>query len=102
MRNDSTVRVKIVVHDPTWLTRWRDESNDIVSLVRRGLLRLKQFACGLRGHDYALQASRRRMALHCDWCGHSTVGWEIGEATSKPKAVQSDRARYLELLRRRS
>jgi hypothetical protein len=100
MRNDSTVRVKIIVHDPTWLTRVQAEWIEFLVRVHKGLHRAKQIVCGLRGHDYSMRTHRRRMALHCRLCGHSTVGWELGDPT--PKVPPSDRQRYLELLRRRS
>jgi hypothetical protein len=100
MRNNSTVRVKVVVHDPTWLTRLKGESIDVIAAVRKALHRVKQIVCGLRGHDYSVEKHRRRMALHCRICGHATAGWDLG--VPPPTHGSSERARYLELLRRRS
>jgi hypothetical protein len=98
------VRMKIVVHDPAWVTRTRAEGRDLAALLRHVWRRSKQLLCGMRGHDYVLKAQRRRMALHCPVCGHETVGWDIGGwdiGDPTPKMSSPDRPRYLELLRKR-
>jgi len=94
------MRVKIVVPDPTWLMRAQNESKDALGLLRTGLRRGLQFLCGLRGHDYQLQVQQRRMALHCPFCGHNTVGWDLTDS-AKRVSQSPDRPRYLELLRKR-
>ena len=93
------MRMKIVVHDPAWVTRTRAEGRDLATLLRNAWRRTKQLLCGMRGHDYVLKAQRRRIALHCPACGHETVGWDIADPT--PKLSSPDRPRYLELLRKR-
>jgi hypothetical protein len=94
------VRLKIVVHDPSWLLRARAEATDLLVLLGAALRRLSQFLCALRGHDYLLQAQRRRLALHCRACGHTTPGWDLSDPT--PRLTASEGPRYLELVRRRS
>ena len=41
--------------------------------------RLRQFMCGLHGHDSLLQFERERMFLRCVSCGHETPGWETND-----------------------
>jgi hypothetical protein len=99
MRNNSTVRVKIAVHDP-WLTRMQAESRDAFDSLHAGWVRAKQLLCGLRGHRYELKVQQRRLSLHCSSCEHCTVGWDLSDRTPKLSG-SPDRPRYLELLRRR-
>jgi hypothetical protein len=91
--------MKIVVHDPAWVTRTRVEGRELVTLLRKAWRRTKQLLCGMRGHDYVMKSHRRRLALHCPVCGHETAGWDLADPT--PKLSGSDRPRYLELLRKR-
>jgi hypothetical protein len=94
------VRMKIVVRDPSWVTRSRAEGRDVITLVRKAWRRGKQLLCGLRGHSYVLKTQRKRVALHCQVCEHETVGWDLSDPT--PKVTSNpDRPRYLELLRKR-
>ena len=99
MRNNSTVRVKIVLHDP-WLTRMQTEGRDLLATLHAGVTRTKQLLCGLRGHRYEMKVQQRRLSLHCHACGQSTVGWDLSDRTPKVSA-SPDRPRYLELLRKR-
>ena len=99
MRSNSTVRVKIAVHDP-WLSRVEAEGRDAIAFVRTGVTRAKQMLCALRGHKYEMKVHQRRLSLHCFACGHDTVGWDLTDRTPKLSA-SADRPRYLELLRRK-
>jgi hypothetical protein len=45
----------------------------------RVLGKIRQFVCGLHGHDSLLQFERDRMFLRCVSCGHETPGWELTE-----------------------
>ena len=91
--------MKIVVHDPTWVSRTRVEGRELMALLRTVWRRTKQLLCGMRGHDYVLKAQRRRMSLHCPVCDHETAGWDLTDPT--PKLSSPDRTTYLELLRKR-
>lgn len=42
------------------------------------MMRLRQFFCGLRGHDSVLHVERRRLMMRCTSCGHDSPGWETG------------------------
>lgn len=59
----------------------------------------RQMFCSMRGHHYVLQMNRRRLALHCPVCGHTSAGWDLTDPT--PKLASGDRPRFLELLRKR-
>jgi hypothetical protein len=72
---------------------------ELFDLIHGAWQRTKQGFCSLRGHHYVLQMHRRRLALHCPVCGHTTTGWDLSDPTPKPV---SDRPRFLELLRKRS
>ncbi len=55
----------------------------------RVLGKIRQFVCGLHGHDNLLQFERDRMYLRCVSCGHETPGWELSE-TRPAVAVRED------------
>jgi hypothetical protein len=39
--------------------------------------KVRQFVCGLQGHDNLLEFGRGRLSLKCVSCGHETPGWDI-------------------------
>jgi len=55
---------------------------------------MRQFVCGMRGHDTLLHFEDERMSLRCVSCGHETPGWELNEA--RPKVtVRGDARRHV-------
>jgi len=38
---------------------------------------VRQFVCGLRGHDAMLHFERSRLSLLCSSCGHDSPGWDL-------------------------
>jgi hypothetical protein len=46
--------------------------------VSRGMARLGQLICGLRGHDAMLHFASNKVLMRCTSCGHQTPGWEVG------------------------
>jgi hypothetical protein len=38
---------------------------------------LRQFICGLHGHDSLLHFEHGRISLLCTSCGHETPGWDV-------------------------
>ena len=38
---------------------------------------VRQFICGLHGHDSLLHFEEGRMSLLCSSCGHETPGWDV-------------------------
>jgi len=55
-------------------------------VVSRVTLQLRQFMCGLHGHDALLHFERGRMSLLCTSCGHETPGWEVKTAAARQDA----------------
>jgi hypothetical protein len=41
---------------------------------------LRQFLCGLQGHDELRQFEKGRLSLKCMWCGHESPGWDLRKA----------------------
>jgi hypothetical protein len=38
---------------------------------------VRQFICGLHGHDALLHFDNRHVSLLCVLCGHETPGWNV-------------------------
>lgn len=55
--------------------------------------KVRQFLCGLHGHDTLLQFEQERMYLRCVSCGHETKGWELTE-TPPTVTVRGDARRH--------
>jgi hypothetical protein len=41
---------------------------------------VRQFICGLHGHDSLLHFEQGRLSLLCPSCGHETPGWDVKAA----------------------
>jgi hypothetical protein len=52
--------------------------------------RVRQFVCGLHGHDALLQFAAGRMFLRCVSCGHETPGWNLDETPPTPTGAVHD------------
>ena len=50
----------------------------IVSAARQ----VRQFICGLHGHDALLHFDQRHVSLLCVVCGHESPGWNLPGAAS--------------------
>ncbi|MEQ1729381.1 MAG: hypothetical protein ABL982_13480 [Vicinamibacterales bacterium] len=59
--------------------------------------RMRQFVCGLHGHDRLLQFERARLSLKCTSCGHETPGWNLHrtDGVAPPEPVSAPRRRVL-------
>jgi hypothetical protein len=55
-------------------------------VFERGMTHVRQFICGLHGHDALLHFEHGRMSLQCSSCGYETPGWDL-----KPAATQTER-----------
>jgi hypothetical protein len=53
-------------------------------MARVGAL-VRQFICGLHGHDSLLHFGEGRVSLLCSSCGYETPGWDV-----KGSAVRRD------------
>jgi hypothetical protein len=60
-------------------------------VLARAAERVKQFACGLHGHDPLLHFDHGRMSLKCASCGYESPGWEIKEAPAIANRERSDK-----------
>jgi hypothetical protein len=43
---------------------------------------VRQFICGLHGHDALLHFDQRHVSLRCVVCGHQSPGWNVPGAAS--------------------
>ena len=62
----------------TALLRHADRSTRMRDRVGLGAV-LRQWFCGLHGHDSLLQFERNRIFLQCASCGFETPGWQIAQ-----------------------
>ena len=63
-------------------------------VVSRGISRLGQLLCGLRGHDAVLHFESNRVMMRCTSCGYDTPGWEI-TARAPRRRFDGDARRHL-------
>jgi len=54
----------------------------LVSAARQ----VRQFICGLHGHDALLHFDQRHVSLLCVVCGHESPGWNLPGAASSSGA----------------
>jgi hypothetical protein len=88
------VRVRIVINDGV---KWHG--------LTTGFGLVRQFFCGLTGHDDGVKLQRKRMVLECARCGRVTRGWTLDGPEPEPETEQArrrKRSRFLEPARRRS
>jgi hypothetical protein len=69
-------------------------------LLSRAVLQLRQFMCGLHGHDTLKHFERGRISLLCASCGHETPGWDV-KAVPARRESESPRVVSLPLVRAR-
>jgi hypothetical protein len=72
-------------------------------VITRTVEQLRQFLCGLHGHDALLHFEQGRMSLQCTSCGHETPGWEIRTSgkTQPTTSVASSRVVRMPLVSER-
>ena len=66
-------------------------------LFARAAAHVRQFLCGLHGHDALLHVEQRRISLHCTSCGYQTPGWDLKSAPARA-AVARQRVVRLPLI----
>jgi len=59
---------------------------------------VRQFICGLHGHDALLHFEQGRMSLQCTSCGFETPGWDLKKASATPEPESNPRFIRLPLL----
>jgi hypothetical protein len=70
-------------------------------LLGRAAGQLRQFFCGLHGHDALLHFEHGRMSLLCTSCGYESPGWEVKAQPAARERVDSGRIVQLPLVRER-
>jgi hypothetical protein len=58
---------------------------------------VRQFICGLHGHDSLLHFEQGRMSLLCSSCGHETPGWDVKTAPAQREVAQTADRRVMRL-----
>ena len=77
------------------------EPQPATGFITRTVDQMRQFICGLHGHDALLHFGQGRMSLQCTSCGHETPGWDIN-AEPQPQALRAKpRAISMPLVRQR-
>lgn len=62
---------------------------------------MRQFICGLHGHDALLHFEHGRMSLLCASCGHESPGWEVKSAGGRQQPAESTHAMRVSIAERR-
>ena len=52
---------------------------------------VRQFICGLHGHDSLLHFEKGRLSLLCPSCGYETPGWDVKGAPVQRPPVERKR-----------
>jgi hypothetical protein len=63
--------------------------HDVPGLLARTAGQVRQFICGLHGHDALLHFEHGRMSLLCVSCGHESPGWEVRSTTDRHDVVDT-------------
>jgi hypothetical protein len=59
--------------------------------------KVRQFLCGLHGHDALLHFEHGRMSLQCTSCGYETPGWDLRASDERPQAPAADVAHVVRM-----
>jgi hypothetical protein len=65
-----------------------NEASGVMSRVGE---QLRQFICGLHGHDSLLHFADGRVSLLCSSCGHETPGWDVKSTPARHAAAMPER-----------
>jgi hypothetical protein len=66
-------------------------------LLARAGGQVRQFICGLHGHDSLLHFEEGRLSLLCTSCGHETPGWDVKSAPVQHQAVEQKSRRVMRM-----
>lgn len=61
------------------------------NVLSRAASQVRQFICGLHGHDALLHFEQGRMSLQCTSCGYETPGWDLKGVPSRAEEVRNSR-----------
>jgi len=59
--------------------------------------KVRQFLCGLHGHDALLHFESGRMSLQCTSCGYETPGWDLNAIDEPQQAVAVEQPRVVRM-----
>jgi hypothetical protein len=59
-----------------------------IGLIGRAADHVRQFLCGLHGHDALLHFEHGRISLQCTSCGYETPGWDVKRVPAQLDAPQ--------------
>ena len=62
-----------------------------IGLMGRAAGQVRQFLCGLHGHDALLHFEQGRISLQCTSCGYETPGWDVKGVPARVEAPQAAR-----------
>ena len=62
-----------------------------IGLIGRAAEHVRQFLCGLHGHDALLHFEQGRISLQCTSCGYQTPGWDVKRAPARADARKAAR-----------
>jgi hypothetical protein len=62
---------------------------------------VRQFVCGLHGHDALLHFETARLSMRCTTCGYQTPGWDLKPAARLSGTPAKPRVLRLPLVERR-
>jgi len=74
-----------------------NEPRESESVLTRTVLQLRQFVCGLHGHESLMHFERTRISLVCANCGHETPGWDV-KSSSPHQGAERKRAASMPLV----
>jgi hypothetical protein len=63
-------------------------------VLSRAASQVRQFICGLHGHDALLHFEQGRMSLQCTSCGYETPGWDLNGVPESEQAVAAPRQHH--------
>jgi len=71
----------------------------VTGFVAKILSIVRQFLCGLHGHDALLHFETGRLSMRCTSCGYETPGWDLKSSKPVPAGanVVETKARVLRL-----
>ena len=57
-----------------------------IGAIGRAAGHVRQFLCGLHGHDALLHFEQGRMSLQCVSCGYESPGWDVKGVPARTEA----------------
>ena len=59
--------------------------------------KVRQFLCGLHGHDALLHFEGGRMSLQCSSCGYETPGWDLRASKEPNQTTEFESSRVVRM-----